>query len=82
MYEPSALQAIEPAFEFDRKLICFASPPDAGTTLTFEYDLVVGDAVRNAIHLPSGDHLKESPPSGAGSVNVLHNSFSAFVSTL
>src|SRR6185295_7978034 len=53
MYVPSGLHEIVLLNTFARKLICFDSPPAAGTTKTFENDLPVTDEY--AIHLLSGD---------------------------
>src|SRR6185436_13853107 len=53
MYVPSGLHEIVLLNTFARKLICFDSPPAAGTTKTLENDLPVTDEY--AIHLLSGD---------------------------
>ncbi|HEY2846278.1 MAG TPA: hypothetical protein VGI80_00585 [Pyrinomonadaceae bacterium] len=55
MYEPSGLHCSDAELEFARKLTDLAAPPEAETTVTFEYERVSGDTVRNAIHFPSGD---------------------------
>src|SRR6266404_3603780 len=79
MNVPSGLHETVLLKTFARKLICFASPPAAGTNNTFVDDLPLVEV--NAIHLLSGDQTNARLELSGGRLNApLASSRSCFES--